>query len=93
MRSALLACVTVALAAGAQPQGTVAPRHDTAEGPKCPDIQFVGSISQKVYYPVDCAALQSVPETDRVYYTTEDAPKSAGLHRTIVCRVIGSIGH
>jgi hypothetical protein len=87
MRSALLACVTVSLAATATDQPSTG-----AEGTKCPDIQFVGSVSQEVYYPVDCAALQSVPESDRVYYTNEDAPKRAGLHRTIVCRVIG-LGH
>jgi Bor protein len=47
--------------------------------------RWVGSISQKMYYGVGCPAAQALPEADRLYFSSDDGPKSAGFRRSSVC--------
>jgi hypothetical protein len=50
-----------------------------------PGMNWIASVSQKLYYPATCAAALKLPEGDRLYYATEDGPKSAGFKRSVAC--------
>jgi hypothetical protein len=50
-----------------------------------PGMNWIASISQKLYYPATCAAGLRVPDSDRLYYAAEDLLRSAGFKRSVAC--------
>ena len=56
-----------------------------AAPPTPPGMHWIASVSQRVYFPATCAAALKLPEGDRLYYDTEDGPKSAGFKRGPGC--------
>jgi hypothetical protein len=46
---------------------------------------FVASSKGKKYYPVDCSAAGSLKESNKVFFSTEAAAKSAGYTRSSSC--------
>jgi hypothetical protein len=62
-------------------------RADTGSvaAPPPPGMNWVASASKRLYYPATCAAALKLPESDRLYYTTEEGPKSAGFKRSVGC--------
>jgi hypothetical protein len=56
-----------------------------AAPPPPPGMNWVASVSKKLYYPVTCSAALRLPETDRLYYATEEDVRSAGFKRSVAC--------
>lgn len=50
-----------------------------------PGMNWVASVSQRLYYPATCAAALALPESDRLYYPTEDGPKRGEFKRSENC--------
>jgi hypothetical protein len=64
---------------------SVAPAAPEPPPPLIPlGAKWIASISQKLYYPVGCSAIEELPESDRLYFTTEPSRES-GFKRSIVC--------
>jgi hypothetical protein len=67
-----------------------APSEPSAAAPARPEaappsMNWIASISQKLYYPVTCAAALKLPEGDRLYFATEDEARSGGFKRSVAC--------
>lgn len=47
--------------------------------------KWVASISQGLFYPANCSAVQGLPESDLLYYSTEDGLNRGGFKRSVAC--------
>jgi Bor protein len=50
-----------------------------------PGMNWIASVSQKLYYRATCAAGLKLPEADRLYFADEETATNAGFKRSVAC--------